>query len=71
VTYYNSHGIQGSGRDIHISNKTYTHPIFNYLDDATLVEGSKVNLHSMYYQYIMEYLGGEWRLTKEWYRPDY
>jgi hypothetical protein len=71
VTYYNSYGIQGSGKYINISNKTYTNSIFNYLEDVTLMECSKVKLSSMYYEYIMEYHGGEWQLTKEWYRPNY
>lgn len=66
VWYGNGHG---SGKDIHISNKAFVDPIFDYLIGE--LEGSKVELCSMYYEYIMEYCGGEWQLTKEWYRPDY
>jgi hypothetical protein len=68
VWYGNGHG---SGKDIHISNKEFRDPIFNHLDDATITRQSKVELCSMYYEFIMEYLDGEWHLTKEWYRPDY
>ncbi len=71
VTYYNEHGMQGSGKTIHISNKLFMDNIFDYLDDTTLVENCKVRLVSLYYEFIMEYLEGEWQLTKEWYRPDY
>ncbi len=69
VTYYNAHGIQGSGKYIHISNLVFTDHIFDYLDDATLMEKSKLKLSSMYHEYIIEYLEGKWQLAKEWHRP--
>ena len=69
VTYYNEHGLQGSGKYIHITNALFVDSIFDYLDDTILIEKSKVKLSSMYHEYIIEYLEGKWQLTKEWYRP--
>jgi hypothetical protein len=64
VWYGNGHG---SGRDIHIADKTFNNPIFEHIKIP--MNDSKVELCSMYHEYRIEYIDGEWRLTKEWHRP--
>ena len=59
----------GSGKDIYISNTNFTDPLFVHLNCP--IEGNKVEIYSFYHEYILEYLNGNWWLTKEWHRPKY
>ena len=60
--YNNGHG---SGKDIHISSVVFVDPI---LESANI---RRVELYSMQYEFIIESIEGEWKLIKEWYRPEY
>lgn len=57
------------GKCIQINDTIFTSPVFDHVNDETIVEKSKVNLSSLYHEYKMEYSDGAWHLVKEWHRP--
>ncbi len=55
----------GSGKNIHITSANFVDPILESVNIR------RVELCSMQYEFIMESIEGEWKLIKEWNRPEY